>query len=121
MLISLNVSLPRFVLERYWREHAVGVYAALASLMQLSNLPAAALGVAARPRLGSCMAMRDRPELQKLLARLLGVSFLFGAAGFLVALCAGRFLLRIFYSADYASSHEAFAWLMLAAVGASLC
>jgi O-antigen/teichoic acid export membrane protein len=121
MLISLNVSLPRFVVEQFWQEHAVGVYAALASLMQLSNLPAAALGIAASPRLGYCMAIRDRPGLRKLLARLLGVSFLFGASGFLLAVGAGRFLLRVLYSAEYAESHEAFAWLMLAAVGASLC
>jgi O-antigen/teichoic acid export membrane protein len=124
MLISLNVSLPRFVLEQYWQEHAVGVYAALASLMALSNLPAIALGTAASPRLGYCAALRDRTGLRNLLARLLGVSFLFGAAGFVLALGAGRFLLRVFYSAaiaDYAESPAAFVWLMLAATGANLC
>ncbi len=33
MLISLKVSVPRFALEEYWQDRAVGVYAALASLM----------------------------------------------------------------------------------------
>jgi O-antigen/teichoic acid export membrane protein len=124
MLIALRMSVPRFVLEEYWQEHAVGVYAALASLMLLTTLPAAALGTAASPRLGYCMALRDRAALRNLLARLLGVSFLFGAAGVALALIAGRLLLRVVYSAsiaDYAESPEAFIWLMLAAACANLC
>jgi len=124
MLISLKVSLPRFVLEQYWQEHAVGIYAALASLMLLTTLPAAALGTAASPRLGYCVALRDRTGLRNLLARLLGVSFLFGAAGVGLALGAGRFLLRVVYStdiADYAVSPKAFVWLMFAAACANLC
>jgi O-antigen/teichoic acid export membrane protein len=121
MLISLNVSLPQLVLERYWHEQAVGAYRALASLMQLSNLPAAALGIAASSRLGYYFATRDRPGLRHLLTRLLGVSFLFGAAGLGVAVFAGRFLLSVFYSTAYAEFHAAFAWLMLAALGVNLC
>jgi O-antigen/teichoic acid export membrane protein len=121
MLISLKVSVPRFVLEQYWQDHAVGVYAALASLMQLSNLPAAALGIAASSRLGSCFAGSDWPQLRRLLVRLLGVSFLFGAAGLIAALVAGRLILTVFYSAEYAVAHQAFTWLMVAALAGNLC
>ncbi len=121
MLISLKVSVPRFILEQYWQDHAVGVYAALASLMQLSNLPAAALGIAASSRLGACFAGSDWPRLRRLLLGLLGASFLFGAVGLLAALVAGRLLLTVFYSAEYAASHQAFTWLMVAALAGNLC
>jgi O-antigen/teichoic acid export membrane protein len=121
MLISLKVSVPRFALEEYWQDHAVGVYAALASLMQLSGLPAAALGVAASSRLGSCFAGSDWPRLRRLLVGLLTVSFLFGAAGLALALVAGRLLLTVFYSAEYAADHQAFTWLMVAALAGNVC
>ena len=121
MLISLKVSAPRFAWEKYWQDHAVGVYAALASLMQLSNLPAAALGIAASSRLGSSFAGRDWPRLRRLLVGLLAASFLFGAVGLFLALVAGRLLLTAFYSAEYAASHQAFTWLMVAALAGNLC
>lgn len=121
MLISLKVSVPRFALEEYWQDRAVGVYAALASLMQLSNLPAAALGIAASSRLGVCFAGNDWPRLRRLLVGLLAVSFLFGAVGLALALVAGRLLLTVFYSAEYAAAHEAFTWLMVAALAGNVC
>jgi O-antigen/teichoic acid export membrane protein len=121
MVISLNLSLPRFLLDEFRDKRAVGIYAALSSMMLLSNMPAIALGTAASPRLGYSMALRDRTGLWKLLARLLGASFAVGAAGFLTALVAGRFILRILFSPDYTESHDAFVWLMLAAACTNLC
>ncbi len=87
----------------------------------MSNLPAAALGIAASSRLGVCFAGSDWPRLRRLLIGLLTVSVLFGAVGLGLALVAGRLLLTVFYSAEYAAAHQAFTWLMVAALAGNVC
>jgi O-antigen/teichoic acid export membrane protein len=121
MLISLNVCIPRYFLAWYGGERALGVYSALAYLVQASTLLAAALGASASGRLGYCYAVRDRMAWGRTLHQLLGLSLLFGVVGLAVAWFGGSILLTFFYAREYAQHQEVFCWLMLAAVGANLC
>jgi O-antigen/teichoic acid export membrane protein len=121
LLISLNVSIPRYFLESYWGAHALGIYSALASLVQASTLLSVALGASASGRLGYRYAARDRLGWGRMLNRLSGLSLLFGVGGLVVALFGGPILLTFFYSSEYAAYQRVFCLLMLAAVGTNVC
>jgi O-antigen/teichoic acid export membrane protein len=77
--------------------------------------------VSASGRLGQVYAAGDRRGWWRILARLSGLSLLFGGTGLLVAWFGGTTVLRFFYAPEYAAHQDTFCWLMLAAVGTNLC
>lgn len=121
LLVSLNVSIPRYFLERYWGARALGIYSALAALVQAGTLLSAALAASASGRLGYSYVTRDVLGWGRLLKRLFGLSLLFGVVGLVIALAGGPMMLTFFYSPDYATYQTVFCLLMLVAVGTNLC
>jgi O-antigen/teichoic acid export membrane protein len=114
MLISLNSNIPRYVIERYWSEGDLGIFAALAYLMVAESMVVNALGQSVGPRLSKYYAAGNRTAFQSLLFRLLGIGLLLGGAGVLLVLLAGRELLTLIYNQDYAQHVNLLLWLMVA-------
>jgi O-antigen/teichoic acid export membrane protein len=114
MLISLNSNIPRYVIERYWSEGDLGIFAALAYLMVAESMVVNALGQSVGPRLSKYYAAGNRIAFQSLLFRLLGIGLLLGGAGILLVLLAGRELLTLIYNQDYAKHVDLLMWLMVA-------
>ena len=121
MLISLTLSVPRYFLEHHAGDAVLGIYAALAALMQASTLPAAALGSAASGRLGSAWAAGDAAAVRRLLGLLVGLAALGGLGSFAAVWLIGPLLLRLFYAPEYAAYHDDFCLLMLTAIGSNIC
>lgn len=115
MLISLNINVPRYFIEHYAGARALGFFAAIAYLMVAGNLVTNAVGQSATPRLASRHASGDIRAFRALLLRLCGAAAVPGIGGLLVAILAGKPVLRLLYRADYGSYSDVFALLMIAA------
>lgn len=115
MLISLNVNVPRYFVERYLGERELGTFAAIAYLMVVGNMVVNALGESASPRLAKYYAARNNIAFRTLLLKLVGIGALLGGVGVLVAFVAGREILTLLYRPEYAERSNIFVWLMVAA------
>lgn len=115
MLLSLNVNVPRYVIQHNIGERSLGIFAAVADLMVVGTTVVGALGQSASPRLAQHYARGDVTEFRILMRKLIAVGAALGAAGILVAVTAGRPMLRILFRSDYAASADVLAWIMAAA------
>jgi O-antigen/teichoic acid export membrane protein len=114
VLISLNTNIPRYFVEHYLGEAALGYFAALAYVMVAGYTVMAALGQSATPRLARYY-QSNRSAFKRLLAKMLLLAAAVGAAGILVAVLWGRPLLTLLYRRDYAQYADVFVWVMIAA------
>lgn len=102
MLISLNVNIPRYFLESLAGSRQLGIFAALAYLMQVGGMIMNAVGNVVIPRLAKYYAEGQRQAFRFLLIKLLYLALGLAVAGVLVAYCFGRPLLTLLYRAEYA-------------------
>jgi O-antigen/teichoic acid export membrane protein len=115
MLVSLTDNVPRYFISHVLGERALGIFAPIAYLMLVGNLMVDALAQSASPRLAKHHADGERGAFRKLLTVLVVSAALVGAAGVLVALLAGRPILRILYQPEYAEHTDVLLWVMVAA------
>jgi O-antigen/teichoic acid export membrane protein len=117
-LISLNVNIPRYLTEYYLDERLLGIYAGISYVLVSGRLVSGALGQSSSPRLARYYAEGDYRAYSTLLLRLATTGALIGIAGVLAALIAGRWILTILYTPEYAEYTDLFVWVMAAtAVG----
>ncbi|HEY9770843.1 MAG TPA: oligosaccharide flippase family protein [Coleofasciculaceae cyanobacterium] len=115
LLISLNVNIPRYFVERYLGERELGFFAAIAYLMVAGNMVVNALGESATPKLAKYYAAGDSKAFRKLLIWLLGIAASLGGLAIIVAKVAGSQILTLVYQPEYAKYVDLFVWLMVAA------
>jgi len=115
MLISLNTNIPRYFIEHYLGEGALGIFAAMAYLIVAGTTVTNALGQSAVPRLAKYYASRSVKGFSSLLVKMVGVGVLMGATGLLLALTVGKPLLTLLYRPEYAEQIDVFVWLMVVA------
>jgi O-antigen/teichoic acid export membrane protein len=114
LLDSLNVNVPRYLIEHRLGEAALGHFAALAYIVVAGNMVVAALAHSAAPRL-SREFVTHRAAFRHLAWRLVAFGGVLGGAGVLIALLFGHRLLLLLYRPEYAAHTEVFTWLMVAA------
>ncbi len=114
MLISLNANIPRYFIEHYLGERQLGIFAAMAYLMVAGGMVVGALGQSATPRLAKYYAAGNAVAFRNLVMKMVGIGVLLGAAGVLIAALAGRELLTLLYTSEYAQQAGVFFWLMVA-------
>lgn len=119
-LISYNTAIPRYFLEAYHGEAALGIFAAIAYLPVVGSIVVEALGQSAIPRLARFYT-QDQAAYKRLLFRLVGVGTILGAAGVLVASLFGSELLTLLYQPEYARQANLLVWLMIAGGIVYLC
>jgi O-antigen/teichoic acid export membrane protein len=115
LLISLNVNIPRYFIERTLGERELGFFAAISYLMVAGNMIVNALGESASPRLAKYYAAGDRRAFVQLLIRLVGIAAMLGGLAVVIAKLAGTQILTIVYQPEYAQYVDLFVWLMVAA------
>jgi O-antigen/teichoic acid export membrane protein len=120
MLNSLNVNIPRYVIEHMRGQWELGIFAALAYLQVAEGTIVNALGQSATPRLAEYFAASRRKVFQGLTVRLAGIGLLIGVMGLAVAVLCGRWLLTILYKPEYAPFSGVFVWLMAGAALANI-
>lgn len=114
LLISLNANIPRYVVEHEQGERGLGVFAALAYTIVAAGMVVTAVGQAISPRLARQYAAGAVDGFRELLARAIFASLALGAFGAVAALVAGRPVISLLYTSEYADDSVALAILALA-------
>ena len=115
MLISLNTSIPRYLIANHLGEAKLGIFAAIAYLMVAGNIVINALGQSATPRLAKYYAAGNAKAFRNLLLKLVGIAAFLGGMAILIASVVGKEILTILYKPEYGQHADLFVWLMVAA------
>ncbi len=119
MLESLRHQVPRYFIERFLGSSALGIFAAIVSTMRAVGIIVSAMGQSATPRLARLWAGSQTPAFVKLLMKLQAIGLAMGSLGVLAVVAAGRPLLTLFYTPEYAERVDVF--LVVAIVTAASC
>ena len=103
-LISWNVNVPRYFVERFSGSVALGLYGGVAYLFVAGSMVVSAVGQAVTPRLARHALEGDRTGFLRLTALICAGGAGLGLLGVAVAALAGRQLLELLYSAEYAGA-----------------
>jgi O-antigen/teichoic acid export membrane protein len=114
MLVSLNLNIPRYFVERNFGMREQGIFSSLVALMSAGSVAVGALGQCATPRLAKYFASGNMPAFRRLLWMLIGTSAALGVAGFLAVAAFGRQILTLAYRPEYAARQDVLLWLMAA-------
>jgi O-antigen/teichoic acid export membrane protein len=114
LLVSLNTNIPRYFVEHFCGESALGYFAAMAYTFTAGNTVMAAIGQSAMPRLARYF-LSNRPAFARLLKNMLLLGAVVGISAIGLALFFGPAFLRLVYRADYAQYATVFTRLMVAA------
>ncbi len=102
-MISLNINIPRYTIEKQLGHRELGIFAAMAYLVTAAGLIVSALGQSAAARLSRMFATGDLNGFKSLLWKLLLVGGSLGIVGFPVTLMMGQKILTLLYTQEYAN------------------
>lgn len=113
VLISLNTNIPRYFLESYWDEWTLGIFSAMTYLPVVGNMIVSAMAQSIIPRLAKYYMERKFSLFRNLVFKTLAIGVVLCSINLVIAVTAGRPLLTLLYTAEYASRSEVFIWIML--------
>ena len=113
MLVSLSVNIPRYFVEIWQGEAALGIFGPLSYFMVLGNEVVLALGQSAAPRMARYYVHRDRASVIRLLTRQKAVGAFFGIIGVVLAAAAGPQILSLAFGPEYTKYSHVFLILMM--------
>jgi len=108
MLISLNVSIPRYALMRNSGSAELGIFASLSYVVMALSLVVNGLGQSVSPRLSRFYAQGEVGRFRQLMLRLCAIGALLGLGSLAVAALFGRPLLALIYRPEYAAHVNVF-------------
>jgi O-antigen/teichoic acid export membrane protein len=112
MMVSLNLNIPRYFIQRHLGMAELGIFSAIATLMAAGGVVTNAVGQAAAPRLARYFAARDNRGFGILLSSLVVASLGLGLLGFAGALVFGREAMAFIYRPEYSTRQDVLVWLM---------
>lgn len=112
LLLQLRQTIPRTVLERYFGEGELGIFAALSYLVIAGSTMALALSQSAIARLSRYYADGNAIRFRDTVLKLFLFGVVLAGGGVLLALVAGEFLLRLLYTDEFAVHADVFVWIM---------
>ena len=118
MLISLNVNIPRYLLEHSCGPAELGIFASLAYLLVAVSLIVNALGQSATVRLASMFASRNFDGFRNLMFKLLAMGGTIMVLALILASLFGRVALTLLYRPEY-GDHVGLFLIMVASAGVS--
>jgi O-antigen/teichoic acid export membrane protein len=113
-LLSLNLNIPRYYVEHYIGDLALGLFAAAAYPMVVADTLISSIGQSTSSRLAQYYAANNKKAFQELLLRLTLWGVAVGCSAVLAALYAGRQILTILYRPEYGDHERLFALLVIA-------
>jgi O-antigen/teichoic acid export membrane protein len=114
LLVALNTNIPRYFIQHYLDERALGIFAAMTSLTMIDAQVVNALGQSASPKLSQYYAAGNGAAFRSLSVKLICMALLIGAIMMALALLVGGPVLSILYGPEYSAHIQAFLWIMAA-------
>ena len=114
LLASLNGSIPAYFIQYYFGEAELGIFSPMLYLWTAGEAVIGAAIGAGIPRLAKYYAAESAAAFRGLLVKLVGAAALMGVIQIGIAVLAGRPLLTILYSPEYAERAGVFGWVMVA-------
>jgi len=112
-LISLNSNVPRYFVQHYLGEEALGYFAAMAYIAIAGTVSVDAIGQAAAPSLAR-LYLRERRDYIQLTFKLVGLVACLGFTALVIVRVAGGDLLAFLYRPEYARYSSVFVWIVAA-------
>jgi O-antigen/teichoic acid export membrane protein len=119
-LVSLNVNIPRYLLEHKLGAAELGIFASMAYLITAMNVTVSALGQSVCTRLSKLFADGEVHRFRKLISKLIGLSAVLGSVSLAVALALGTQILTLLYGVEYAKHVNLLVVLILSATVGSV-
>lgn len=101
-LISLNVNIPRYIIEHRFGASELGIFASLAYMVVAINLIVNALGQSASARLARHFAAGEITAFNRILKHLIAIGAAILVVGLPVTALVGRPIVTLLYTAQYA-------------------
>lgn len=117
-LISLNINLPRYIVERDLGAAELGIFASLAYAVTVMNFVVNAIGQSAFARLARMVADRDFVRFRSLIKKMVIVGIGLGVSAIPAAMLFGKWALTLLYTPEYAE-HVNLLMLLVATAGVS--
>ena len=114
LLVTLRNTIPRTFLESIYGEEELGIFSALSYLVIAGSTVILALSQSSLARLSKYFAEGRREQFRSTIIKIVAVGVLIGIGGVLVAAVAGRPLLALLYSPEYAEYDGLFVLIMIA-------
>lgn len=112
MMVSLNLNIPRYFIQKHLGMHELAIFSAIATLLAAGSVVTNAVGQAAAPRLAKCFVNGDRRGFGVLLAALVVASLGLGGMGFAGAVFFGKQAMALIYRPEYSTRQDVLVWLM---------
>jgi O-antigen/teichoic acid export membrane protein len=116
VLASLQIMVPRYFIVEQLGLEQLGYFAVMIYVLVAVNRVVNALGTSATTRLARLYANRETRGFVILLMKMAGVGAFLGCVGLVAVAVAGREILTILYTADYAGYADVFVLIMAAAL-----
>jgi O-antigen/teichoic acid export membrane protein len=113
MLVSLSANIPRYFVEAWQGESALGIFGPISYFMVLGNEIVMALGQSAAPRMARFYVYKERSAIIHLLLRQKAIGAVFGVLGVALAALAGPWVLSLAFGPEYAQYGNVFLLLMM--------
>ena len=115
MLVALNTSIPRYMVDHFLGRRALGVFVSIFYLAMVGVRVASAIGQSAGPRLAKYHAAGNSVAYCRLLGKVLALVASLATAVVLVVALAGGPILGLLYDVDYTPYLDLAVYLMVAA------
>jgi len=115
MLGSLNLNIPRYLIENQMGVEALGYYSAIMYLVVAGNTVVGAVGQSATPRLARYFN-DNLDAYQKLMIKITAMAGMVGIIGVIIACLFGEFILTLLYTPAYASYSDVLVLTMVLAI-----
>ncbi len=103
---SLNTGLPRVFLKEFFNEYALGIFSAIAYLLVVGTLLANSLSQVFLPRLRKLFKNNKITDFVNLTKKMVLIGTAVGIFSVIASTFLGRFVLKIFFGAEYANQNE---------------
>ena len=112
LIDSLNQNLPRYAVEAFLGEEALGFYVPMTYVVTVGSAFVFALGAPLAPRLARYVAQRDAAAFAKVGGGLLALAAALGLMGIAVAATIGDVFLATAYADSFGRYQPEFVWIM---------
>ena len=113
MLTSFGMSIPRYFVEHYLGMRELGILVAIAYFIVVGTMVTGALAQSALPRLARYYVENKIGALRRVTIKAIAMCAVVGILGTLGLLVAGRSILTIVYTPEYAEHWDVLFWLAL--------